>query len=256
LSVTKYFVKDASRRLEIDEHLAKELKRAGYSHVELTKSPVGTRVVIYAAKPGMVIGRRGQSIKDLTKLLEQKFGIENPQLSVATIDVPELDPKVIAAQVAMALQRGVHFRRAAYWGIQRVLESGASGVEIVIRGKLTTERSRYEKFKAGYLPRVGEPVLKYVKEAVQDIQLKQGLFGIKVRILPPNIDVFDHPVIKSEIPQTATAVVEKTVATETTAITPEPTREPVPITDKTDVSAQAVLEVKEKQEEVASTQET
>jgi small subunit ribosomal protein S3 len=254
LSVTKYFVKDASRRLEIDEYLAGELKRAGYSHVELTKSPVGTRVVIYAAKPGMVIGRRGQSIKDLTKLLEQKYGIENPQLSVATIDVPELDPKVIAAQVAMALQRGVHFRRAAYWGIQRVLESGASGVEIVIRGKLTTERSRFEKFKAGYLPRVGEPVLKYVKEAVQDIQLKQGLFGIKVRILPPNIDVFDHPVIKSEIPQTATAAVEKPVSTVTTATTPETTIEPAPIGEKTDV--QPVIEVKEKQEEVASTQET
>lgn len=242
--------------MEIDEHLAKELKRAGYSHVELTKSPIGTRVVIYAAKPGMVIGRRGQSIKDLTKLLEQKFGIENPQLSVATIDVPELDPKVIAAQVAMALQRGVHFRRAAYWGIQRVLESGASGVEIVIRGKLTTERSRFEKFKAGYLPRVGEPVLKYVKEAVADIQLKQGLFGIKVRILPPNIDVFDHPIIKSEIPQTATAASEKPIATETTKAESETAAgEPQPA-EKAEVAAPTVIEVKEKQEEVASTQET
>src|SRR3989442_14642392 len=117
MSVTKYFIKDVSRRLEIDELLQNDLKRAGDSHVELTKSPVGTRVVIYAAKPGMVIGRRGQSIKDLTKLLEQKFSIENPQLSVATIEVPELDPKVISAQVAMSLQRVVHFRRAAYWGI-------------------------------------------------------------------------------------------------------------------------------------------
>jgi len=89
LSVTKYFIKDVSRRLEIDELLQRDLKRAGYSRVELTKSPVGTRVVIYAAKPGMVIGRRGQSIKDLTKLLETKFGIENPQLSVATIERPE-----------------------------------------------------------------------------------------------------------------------------------------------------------------------
>jgi len=256
LSVTKYFVKDASRRLEIDEHLAKELKRAGYSHVELTKSPVGTRVVIYAAKPGMVIGRRGQSIKDLTKLLEQKFSIENPQLSVATIDIPELDPKVIAAQVAMALQRGVHFRRAAYWGIQRVLESGASGVEIVIRGKLTTERSRFEKFKAGYLPRVGEPVLKYVKEAVQDIQLKQGLFGIKVRILPPNIDVFEHPIIKSEIPQTATAASEKPIATETTVAGSETAAGEPQSAEKSEVVAPTIIEVKEKQEEVASTQDT
>ena len=205
MSVTKYFIKDISRRLEIDEHLAQELKRAGYSKVELTKSPVGTRVVIYAAKPGMVIGRRGQSIRDLTKLLEEKFGIENPQLSVATIEVPEQDPKVVASQVAQALQRGVHFRRSAYWAIQRVIESGALGVEITIRGKLTTERARYEKFRAGYLPRVGDPVLKNLRTAVVDVQLKQGLFGIKVRVLPPNVDFIDKPIMRPSEPVTASA---------------------------------------------------
>ena len=213
MSVTKYFIKDVSRRLEIDELLQRDLKRAGYSKVELTKSPVGTRVVIYAAKPGMVIGRRGQSIKDLTKLLEEKFGIENPQLSVATIDVPEQDPKVVASQVAQALQRGVHFRRAAYWAIQRVMEAQAAGVEIVIRGKLTTERARYEKFRAGYLPRVGDPVLKNVKVAVADVQLKQGLFGIKVRILPPNVDFLDKAIMKPA-PAAATTETEKTAPAE------------------------------------------
>ena len=224
MSVTKYFVKDMSRRLEIDEHLALELNRAGYSKVEMTKSPVGTRVVIYAAKPGMVIGRRGQSIRDLTKVLEEKFGIENPQLSVAAIDIPEQDPKVVANQVAQALQRGVHFRRSAYWALQRVMESGASGVEITIRGKLTTERSRYEKFRAGYLPRVGDPVLKNVKTAVADVQLKQGLFGINVRILPPNIDFLDKPLLrkqetvpqKSPAPEAAAPVEAETVEPETT----------------------------------------
>ncbi len=200
MSVTKYFIKDVSRRLEIDELLSQELKRAGYSRVELTKSPVGTRIVIYAAKPGMVIGRRGQSIKDLTKLLEEKFGIENPQLSVATIEVPEQDPKVVASQVAQALQRGVHFRRASYWALQRVMESGALGVEITIRGKLTTERARYEKFRAGYLPRVGDPVLKSLKTAVIGVQLKQGLFGINVRILPPNVEFIDKPLMKTVRP--------------------------------------------------------
>ncbi len=221
MSVTKYFIKDVSRRLEIDEHLALELNRAGYSKVEMTKSPVGTRVVIYAAKPGMVIGRRGQSIRDLTKVLEEKFGIENPQLSVAAIDIPEQDPKVVANQVAQALQRGVHFRRSAYWARQRVMESGASGVEITIRGKLTTERSRYEKFRAGYLPRVGDPVMKNVKSAVADVQLKQGLFGINVRILPPNIDFLDKPLMRKQetVPQTTPAP-ETTAPVETEVMQP------------------------------------
>ena len=244
MSVTKYFVKDVSRRLEIDEHLALELKRAGYSHVELTKSPVGTRVVIYAAKPGMVIGRRGQSIRDLTKILEEKFHIENPQLSVANIDVPEQDPKVVASQVAQALQRGVHFRRAAYWAIQRVMESQALGVEITIRGKLTTERSRFEKFKAGYLPRVGDPVLKSVKTAVADVQLKQGLFGINVRILPPQIDYIDKPIMKT-VPAQETAA----PATPTPAVEPELTPTAVEAAAVTaDGSVAVVVEEKEEEE--------
>jgi small subunit ribosomal protein S3 len=246
LSVTKYFVKDVSRRLEIDEHLALELKRAGYSHVELTKSPVGTRVVIYAAKPGMVIGRRGQSIRDLTKILEEKFHIENPQLSVANIDVPEQDPKVVASQVAQALQRGVHFRRAAYWAIQRVMESQALGVEITIRGKLTTERSRFEKFKAGYLPRVGDPVLKSVKAAVADVQLKQGLFGINVRILPPQIDYIDKPIMKTPPPtqETATPAAPITPAAELEPATAVETAAEV----SSDGAVAVVVEEKEEEE--------
>ena len=235
MSVTKYFIKDVSRRLEIDELLQRDLKRAGYSRVELTKSPVGTRVVIYAAKPGMVIGRRGQSIKDLTKLLETKFAIENPQLSVATIDVPEQDPKVVASQVVQALQRGVHFRRAAYWAIQRVMESQALGVEIIIRGKLTTERARYEKFRAGYLPRVGDPVLKSVKVAVADVQVKQGLFGIKVRILPPTADFIDKPTMKAISPTSSQA----------------PSQTPAPAEDVAEIVAE--VETKKEEETVGNT---
>ncbi len=202
MPIHKYFVKENARRAEIDEYLSQELKRAGYSRVEMTKTPLGTRVVVYAAKPGLVIGRRGQSIRDLTQVLEQRFAVENPQISVATIEAPELDPKVVASQIAMALQRGIHFRRAAYWALQRTIEAGALGVEIAIRGKLTTDRARYEKYRAGYLPAVGEAISRIVRSAVVDTQLKQGLFGIRVRLMPPNVVLPDRPVIKvvSEAP--------------------------------------------------------
>ncbi|MGA2628350.1 MAG: 30S ribosomal protein S3 [Candidatus Bathyarchaeia archaeon] len=195
-----YFVKENARRAEIDEFLSQELKRAGYSKVEMNKTPLGTRIVVYAAKPGLVIGRRGQSIRDLTAVLEQQFGVQNPQISVATLEAPELDPKVVASQIAMALQRGIHFRRAAYWALQRTIEAGALGVEIAIRGKLTTDRARYEKYKAGYLPSVGEAIDRIVRFAVVDTQLKQGLFGIRVRIMPPNVSLPDRPVIR-DVPQ-------------------------------------------------------
>jgi len=219
LPMYTYFVKENARRAEIDEYLAQELKRAGYSKVEMSKTPLGTRVVIYAAKPGLVIGRRGQSIRDLTKILEEKFSVENPQISVATVEIPELDPKVVASQIAMALQRGIHFRRAAYWALQRTIEAGALGVEICIRGKLTTDRARYEKYRAGYLPAVGEAISRILRTAVVDTQLKQGLFGISVKLMPPNVTLPDRPTIK-EIEQTATVpkpVIEEVVAAEPAA---------------------------------------
>jgi len=196
LPIQKYFVQENARRAEIDEFLSQDLKRAGYSKVEMTKTPLGTRVVVYAAKPGLVIGRRGESIRELTQVLEKRFGVQNPQISVATLEAPELDAKVVASQIAMALQRGIHFRRAAYWALQRTIEAGALGVEITIRGKLTTDRARYEKYKAGYLPSVGEGISKIVRFAVVDTQLKQGLFGIRVRLMPPNVSLPDKPTIR------------------------------------------------------------
>jgi small subunit ribosomal protein S3 len=214
LPIHKYFVKENARRAEIDEYLSQELKRAGYSRVEMTKTPLGTRVVVYAAKPGLVIGRRGQSIRDLTQILEQRFGVENPQISVATLDAPELDPKVVASNIAMALQRGIHFRRAAYWALQRTIEAGALGVEIAIRGKLTTDRARYEKYRAGYLPSVGDAISKIVRSAVVDTQLKRGLFGISVRLMPPNVSLPDRPVIKEvgEAPPISKPVIAEVAA--------------------------------------------
>jgi len=197
MSVQKYFVRDSIKKAEINSYLAEELKKAGYSKVEITKTPLGTRVVIYAAKPGMVIGRRGQSIRDLTEVFEKTFGMENPQVSVAPIEIPDLDPRVVASQVATALQRGIHFRRAAYWALQRVMAAGALGAQVTIRGKLTTERARYERYRDGYLPSVGDPVLKQVRSAVIDVQLKQGLFGVAVKILPPGAIFPDRPAMKT-----------------------------------------------------------
>lgn len=213
MSVYKYFVRDNMKKAEIDSYLAGELRKAGYSKVEMTKTPLGTRVIIYAAKPGMVIGRRGQSIRDLTQVFEQTFGMENPQVSVAAIEAPDLDPMVVASQVTSALQRGIHFRRAAYWALQRVMGAGALGVEITIRGKLTTERARYERYRDGYLPSVGNPVLTQVKSAVMDIQLKQGLFGVAVRILPPGARFPDKPEIRA--PGELTSEPPKETVTET-----------------------------------------
>ena len=93
---------------------------------------------------------------------------------------------VVASRVASALQRGVHFRRAGFWALNQVMDAGALGVEIVISGKLRTERARFEKFRAGYFPRCGDPALKYMRKAEVHVQLKPGIIGVRVKLMPPD----------------------------------------------------------------------
>lgn len=214
MSALKQIIDESKKRLNVDEYLQKELARAGYGGVEITKTPLGTRVTVYAVKPGLVIGRGGESIRSLARNLEAHFGLFNPQIAVAEVPIPELNPKIIAAKITSALERGVHFRRACYWALNSIMKAGALGAEIIIGGKLTTERARTEKFKAGYLPKVGDPVLKNVLTAVLATQLKQGLLGVHVSIVPPTFKSPDQFTLKEAPPIEETPKVEETLPTE------------------------------------------
>ena len=200
MSVVKHFITESIKRTEIDEFLQKKLERAGYGGVSISKTPLGTHIVIYAMRPGLVIGRGGETIRELASILEEKFKVPNPQISVSEIEIPELNAYVVASRVASALQRGIHFRRAGFWALNQVMDAGALGAEIVISGKLRTERARYEKFKAGYFPRCGEPALKYTHKAEFHVQLKPGIFGIRVKIMPPDAKFPDKIQIVEELP--------------------------------------------------------
>jgi small subunit ribosomal protein S3 len=186
MAVVKHFISESRKKTEIDEFLQKKLEKAGYGGVNISKTPLGTHIVIYAMRPGLVIGRSGETIRELARILEEKFKISNPQVSVSEIEVPELNAYIVASRVASALQRGVHFRRAGFWALNQVMEAGALGVEIIISGKLRTERARNEKFRSGYLPKCGDPALKYMRKAEVHVQLKPGIYGVKVRIMPPD----------------------------------------------------------------------
>jgi small subunit ribosomal protein S3 len=186
MAVVKHFITESIKKTEIDEFLQKKLERAGYGGVAISKTPLGTHMVIYAMRPGLVIGRGGETIRELASILEEKFKVSNPQISVSEIEIPELNAYVVASRIASALQRGIHFRRAGFWALNQVMDAGALGAEIVISGKLRTERARFEKFRAGYLARCGEPALKYVRKAEVHVQLKPGIFGVRVKIMPPD----------------------------------------------------------------------
>lgn len=186
MSAIKKILKDKMEKAEIHEYLAEKLKDAGFGGVDIFFTPIGTRITIYAMRPGRVIGSRGRTIKEISRELEEKFGIENPNVTVAEIEVPELNPHVMARRIAQAIERGVRHRRVAFWALRRIMEAGARGCEIEISGKLTSARHRTEKFSAGIMPKSGDLALRYVKVGKASILLKTGVFGIKVKIYPPD----------------------------------------------------------------------
>ncbi len=195
MDVKKQFVIAGKVKAQIDDFLVEELRRSGYVSVEVQKTPMGHRVNITAERPGMIIGRHGTTIRELATTLEKKFGLETVQIAVTPVAVPELNAKVMANRIAFALERGVHFRRAAYIALRQTMESGARGAEIVLSGKLTSERSRFEKFRNGVLLKAGDTYLKSVDDAVTYVLMKPGLIGVKVKILPP-VKTIDDVVVQ------------------------------------------------------------
>jgi small subunit ribosomal protein S3 len=185
VNVKKYFIELGIKKVAVDEYLAYKYWRAGYAGVDIIRTPLGTRVIIYAARPGLIIGRRGQNLRVIQAVLEQIFGIENPQITVVEVDNPDLNARVVAFNIALALERGIHFRRAGFVALRRVIGAGAVGCEIIISGKLVAERARYEKIRAGKAYKSGEQSLYLIDRAIAHVLLKPGIYGVEVLITKP-----------------------------------------------------------------------
>ncbi|AUB56056.1 30S ribosomal protein S3 [Methanobacterium subterraneum] len=216
--IEKDFVTEGLKRTRIDEYLEKELDRAGYGGMEIQVTPLGTMVVVYAERPGMVIGRGGKTVRAITQNLKNNYELENPQVEVKEVDIPELNPKIMAHKISAMLQRGMHFRRVAYSALRRIMGAGAQGVEVTISGKIRGSRSACAKFTDGYIKKCGEPSIKYVKQGFATAPLKPGVLGISVRIMPPDVVLPD----KVDIIQPK---VEEPVTTETAEAVEAPTEE-------------------------------
>ena len=186
MSVVKRIIKNNIEYMKVDELLAKEYEQAGYGGIQLTKTPLGAQINLFAMRPGRVIGKRGRAIKAASEKLEKELGLSNPQITVIEVEVPELNPQIMASRVANALERGVHFRRAIFWSLRRVMDSGALGCEIILKGPLRSARSRFEKVVEGYVPKSGDPALRNVKISTLHVKMKRGTLGVTVKIVGPD----------------------------------------------------------------------
>ncbi|WP_340101258.1 30S ribosomal protein S3 [Salinibaculum salinum] len=185
------FIENGLQRTQIDEFFQDELGRAGYGGMEIAKTPMGTQIVLKAEKPGMVIGKGGKNIRKVTTTLEEEFGLEDPQVDVQEVDEPDLNAAIVADRLANALERGWYFRKAGHTTIDRIMEAGALGAEIVLSGKVTGARSRVEKFNRGYIKHNGEPAEEIVDHGIGTAVMKLGTIGVQVKIIPPDAELPD-----------------------------------------------------------------
>ena len=201
------FVAENIRRVLLKEYLMKEVSRAGFGGLDVQRTPMGTRVILSTERPGLVIGRKGQTIKNLTTAIEEQFGFENPQIEVQEVEKPNLNAQIMAEKLAFSLERGWHFRRAGHSSVRRIMDDGAKGCYIIIAGKLTGQRHRTEKFKDGNIKFCGEPKANFMDRGYAVAKLKMGVIGVTVQImskdakLPADISVLGRTEAANVIPE-------------------------------------------------------
>ncbi len=184
----KQFIREGVIRSEIENFLRRELDSAGYSGINIQKTPLSTRMTLYVEKPPLVIGRKGERIEKLTNILKERYNLDNPSIDVQKVENPTLDPNIVARRIVSALERGMPRRRVAYKALKAVMDSGAKGIEIALSGKIIGKggRSRVEKYSEGYMKKAGDST-KLVKRGLKQAYLKAGVIGVTVRIVPPDV---------------------------------------------------------------------
>ena len=210
------FVTENIRRHLLKEYLMEKVGRAGFGGLDVQRTPMGTRVTLITERPGLVIGRRGEAIKSLTRAIEEDFNFNNPQIEVQEVENPNLNAQIMAEKLANALERGWHFRRAGHSTVRRIMESGARGCQIIIAGKLTGQRHRTEKFKDGHIKFCGEAKLDFMHNGFAVAKLKPGVIGVTVQIMDPDAKLPDEveiipsaPVVEAPKPEAPAADSDK-----------------------------------------------
>lgn len=194
------FIRENTKRSLIKRFLLKEIEGAGFGGMSIQRTPIGTRVNILVERPGMVIGKGGSKIKELTETIHTKFDVENPQIEIQEAGAhAALNAQIMAEKLAEALQRGWHFRRAGHSTVRRIMSAGAKGCQIVIAGKLTGARHRTEKFTEGHVKYCGEVAKEVMDNGYAAAKLKAGVLGVKVRIMKPDAKLPDE--VKLKIPE-------------------------------------------------------
>jgi len=206
----KKFIQFKKDEYSVKEYVKNSLGKGRISSVKIEYTPIGEKIIVATNKPGLIIGRRGERINDLTSFLKKKFKLENPHIEIKEITKSEFDAQLVADEIALSLERlgSLKFKIIAYKMLQRIIDAGALGVEIRLSGKLPSERSRTWRFASGYLKKTGDTA-KIVDKAQSLGKTMAGVVGVKVAILSPDKKIHDQIKIDDNIRQKIKMIVEE-----------------------------------------------
>jgi len=187
------FIQLKKEEYGIKEYIKRDLGKGKISKLDIEYTPVGEKIIIHTSKPGMVIGRKGEKIDQLTRFLKTRFKLENPHIEIKEIEHPAFDAQLVADEIASALERmgNLKFKVISYRKLQEIMRAGALGCELRVSGKLPSERAKSWRFAEGYLKKSGEP-RKEVNRAEATALTKTGIIGIKVAIMAPDAKIYDQ----------------------------------------------------------------
>lgn len=199
--IERKIVGEKIKELQIEEYITNNLKNSGHSHTKIQRTPLGEKIIIFASRPGLIVGRRGQNIKKLTQDLKTKFSLENPQIEISEVDNPNIDAQIVSDRIAASLERygSQRFKGIAHKVMMDTMSSGALGIEIVISGKVPGARAKSWRFYQGYLKKCGDIALTGVNKAHSSAKLKSGIIGIKVSVMPPTTKLPDDMKLREDI---------------------------------------------------------
>ena len=182
-----------AKDMQVREFLLKKLAQASVSKVQIDRPAKSARVTIHTARPGIVIGKKGEDIEKLRQEVSKIMGLkpDSVHISVEEIRKPELDAKLIAESVAQQLERRIMFRRAMKRAVTNAMRLGAGGIKIQVGGRLNgAEIARSEWYREGRVPL--HTLRANVDYATAEAKTNYGVIGVKVWVFNGEVFEVEH----------------------------------------------------------------
>ena len=187
------YVNNLHQDIKLRELIRKEAPRAGVSLIEIERIPGKVKIIVHTAKPGILIGRKGENVKRMRAKLEAEAG-KKIDLEIKEIKDPDTDARLVAENIAQQLERRISYQRAMKRAIQQAMRSGAEGIRVEVSGRLSgAEMARSINMREGRVPR--QTLRADIEYAVSEALTTYGRIGVKVWIYKGEVlpDIEEKP---------------------------------------------------------------